>query len=64
MHGVYVQFSTPMHQEDVLLGEVTIPVDQLFLEGTALLKDSMVNQLCVKCTLRVHCHAQLKGATN
>ena len=61
---VYVQFSTPMHQEVVFLGEVTIPVDHLFLEGSVLLKDAMVNQLCVKCTLTVHWRAQLKGAAN
>ena len=42
--GVYIQFSTPTHQEAVFLGEVTIPVDHLFLEGTDLLKDAMVNQ--------------------
>ena len=52
--GVYIQFSTPTHQEVVFLGEVTIPVDHLFLEGSVLLKDAMVNQLCVKCTLTIH----------
>ena len=62
--GVYIQFSTPTHQEAVFLGEVTIPVDHLFLEGTVLLKDAMVNQMCLKCTLTLHWHAQLKGAAN
>ena len=62
--GVYIQFSTPTHQEAVFLGEVTIPVDHLFLEGTVLLKDAMVNQLCLKCTLTLPWHAQLKGAAN
>ena len=62
--GVYIQFSTPTHQEAVFLGEVTIPVDHLFLEGTVLLKDAMVNQLCLECTLTLHWHAQLKGAAN
>ena len=62
--GVYIKFSTPTHQEVVFLGEVTIPVDHLFLEGTVLLRDTMVNQLCVKCTLTVQWQAQLKGAAN
>ena len=62
--GVYIQFSTPTHQEAVFLGEVTITVDHLFLEGTVLLKDAMVNQMCLKCTLTLHWHAQLKGAAN
>ena len=62
--GVYIQFSTPTHQEAVFLGEVTIPVDHLFLEGPVLLKDAMVNQLCLKSTLTLHWHAQLKGAAN
>ena len=31
--GVYIQFATPTHQEVVLLGEITVPVDHLFLEG-------------------------------
>ena len=61
--GVYIQFSTPTHQESVFLGEVTIPVDHLFLEGTVLLRDAIVNQLCFTCTLTVHWRAQLKGAT-
>ena len=42
--GVYIQFSTLTHQEAVFLGEVTIPVDHLFLEGSVLLKDAMVNE--------------------
>ena len=46
----------------MFLGEVTISVDHLFLEGSVLIKDAMVNQLCVKCTLMVHWQAQLKGA--
>ena len=62
--GVYIQFSTPTHQEAVFLGEVTIPVDHLFLEGTVLLKDAIMNQMCLKCTLTLHWHAQLKGAAN
>ena len=37
--GVYIQFATPTHQEVVLFGEVTIPVDHLFLECSVLLKD-------------------------
>ena len=59
--GVYIQFSTPTHQEAVFLGEVTIPVDHLFLEGTVLLRDAMVNQMCLRCTLTLHWNAQLKG---
>ena len=62
--GVYIQFSTPTHQEAVFLGEVTIPVDHLFLEGTVLLRDAMVNQMCLRCTLTLHWNAQLKGAAN
>ena len=61
---VYIQFATPIHQEVVFLGEVTIPVDHLFLEGSVLLKDAMVNQLCVKCTLTIHWQAILKGTAN
>ena len=61
---VYIKFSTPTHQEAVFLGEVTIPVNHLFLEGSVLLTDAMVNQLCLKCTLTLHWHAQLKGAAN
>ena len=32
--GLYVQFSTMTHQEVVFLGEVMIPIDHLFLEGS------------------------------
>ena len=61
--GLYVQFSTITHQEIVFLGEVTIPVDHLYLEGSVLIKDTIVNQLCFTCTLTLHWQAQLKGAT-
>ena len=61
--GLYVQFSTITHQEVIFLGEVTIPVDHLYLEGSVLIKDTIVNQLCLTCTLTVHWRAQLKGAT-
>ena len=61
--GLYVQFSTITHQEIIFLGEVTIPVDHLYLEGSVLIKDTIVYQLCLTCTLTVHWRAQLKGAT-
>ena len=48
----------------MFLGEVTIPIDHLYLEGSVLNKDTIVNQLCSTCTLTVHWWANLKGATN
>ena len=64
INGVCIQFATPIHQEVVFLGEVTVPMDHLFLKGSVPLKDAMVNQLCVKCTLTIHWQAILKGAAN
>ena len=62
--GLYVQFSTITHQEIMFLGEVTIPIGHLYLEGSVLIKDTIVNQLGLTCTLTVHWRAQLKGATD
>ena len=39
-----VQFSTITHQEVIFLGEVTIPVDHLYLEGSVLIKDHTCGQ--------------------
>ena len=62
--GLYVQFSTITHQEIVFLGEVTIPIGHLYLEGSVLIKDTIANQLGLTCTLTVHWQPQLKGATD
>ena len=56
--GLYVQFSTITHQEIVFLGEVTIPMDHLYLEGSVLIKDTIVNQLC----FYVHTNSALAGS--
>ena len=57
---VYIQFATPTHQEVVLLGEVTVPVDHLFLEGSVLLKDATMTQVWMKCILTIQWRATLK----
>ena len=62
--GVYIQFTTPTHQEVVLLGEITVPVDHLFLEGSVLLKDATMTQVWMKCILTIQWRAILKGAAN
>ena len=64
LDGIYIQFATPTHQEMVLLGEVTIPVDHLFLEGSVLLKDATMIQVWMKCILTIQWRATLKGAAN
>ena len=62
--GVYIQFATPTHQEVVLLGDVTVPMDHLFLEGSVLLKDATMTQVWMKCILTIQWRAILKGAAN
>ena len=61
---VYIQFATPTHQEVVLLGEVTVPVNHLFLEGSVLLRDDTMTQVGMKCILTIRWRATLKGAAN
>ena len=60
--GLYVQFSTPHHLETVFLGELTIPYDHTFTEGTVLVTDVIVNQFCLRYTLTVTWGIRLKGA--
>ena len=62
--GVYIQFATPTHQEVVLLGEVTVPVHHLFLEGSVLLKDATMTQVWMKYILTIQWPDTLKGAAN
>ena len=45
--GRYIQFSTPHHLETVFMGELTIPYDHMFTEGSVLVTDVVVNQFCL-----------------
>ena len=63
MDSLYVQFSTITYQQVVFLVELMIPIDDLYLEGSVLIKDTIVTQLCLTFTLTVHWQAHLKGAT-
>ena len=60
--GLYVQFSTPQHVETVFLGEVEIPHAHIFTEGRTLVRDCVVNQICLRSTLRVRWEMKLRGA--
>ena len=60
--GLYIQFSNPHHLETVFLGELTIPYDHTFTEGSVLVTDVVINQFCLRYSLTITWGLRLKGA--
>ena len=60
--GLYVQLVNPHIMETIFLGELAMPYDHTYTEGYVLIRDVVVNQLCLKYTLTVTWGAQLMGA--
>ena len=48
--------------ETVFLGEVEIPHAHIFTEGRTLVRDCVVNQICLRSMLRVRWEMKLRGA--
>ena len=60
--GLYIQLVNPHLLETIFLGELAMPHDHAYTEGCVLVRDVVVNQLCLKYTLTVTWGVQLMGA--
>ena len=46
--GLYIQLVNPHIMETIFLGELAMPHDHTYTEGCTLIRDIIVNQLCLK----------------
>ena len=60
--GLYIQLVNPHIMEMIFLGELAMPHDHAYTEGCVLIRDIVVNQLCLKYTLTVIWGIHLMGA--
>ena len=60
--GLYIQLVNPHIMEMIFLGELAMPHDHAYTEGCVLIRDIVVNQLCLKYTLTVTWGINLMGA--
>ena len=60
--GLYIQLVNPHIMEMIFLGELAMPHDHAYTEGCVLIRDIVVNQLCLKYTLTVTWGIHLMGA--
>ena len=62
--GLYVEFATPNHREVVFLGEIVVPHDHVFSEGTCLVTDILVNRMFLKNHIAVKWGQRVIGAAS
>ena len=60
--GLYIQLVNPHIMETIFLGELAMPHDHAYTEGCTLIRDIIVNQLCLKYTLTITWGIHLMGA--
>ena len=60
--GLYIQLVNPHIMETIFLGELAMPHDHAYTEGCILIRDIIVNQLCLKYTLTITWGIHLMGA--
>ena len=60
--GLYIQLVNPHIMEMIFLGELAMPHGHAYTEGCVLIRDIVVNQLCLKDTLTVTWGINLMGA--
>ena len=51
--GLYIQLVNPHIMETIFLGELAMPHDHAYTEGCTLIRDIIVNQLCLRVTTTI-----------
>ena len=62
--GLYLEIATPNHREMVFLGEIVVPDDHMFSEGTCLITDILVNRMFLKKHIAIKWGQRVIGAAS
>ena len=62
--GLYVEVATPNHRKVVFLGEIVVPHDHVFSEGSCLITDIMVNRMFLKNHISIKWGQRVIGAAS